>query len=54
MFPENFSKFLDYLTLSYIVLKNGQITWKILRCEHHKIWKVYLVIFQYYVRKDWT
>ena len=30
------------------MLKNGQHTLKILRCEHRKIFKVCLAIFQHY------
>ena len=30
------------------MLKNGQTYFKILQCEHHKIFRIYLAIFQHY------
>ena len=38
-------------TFSSIILKNAQNTLKILRCEHHKVFKVFLAISLYYARK---
>ena len=39
---------LSSFTLYFIMLKNGQTYFKILRCEHCKILKVCLAIFQHY------
>ena len=36
------------LTLYFIMLKNGQTYFKILRCEHRKIFKECSAIFQHY------
>ena len=35
-----------HLTLAWIILKNGHYTFEILRCEHSKIFKICLAIFQ--------
>ena len=39
------------LTLYCMMLKMAKHTLKILRCEHRKIFKVYLPIFQHYAIK---
>ena len=41
------SKCFNFLTVSYIMLKNGQTFCKILRCEHWKNYKKCFAIFQF-------